>query len=127
MVNKLTRDEKTLLSAVGRRLRELRELKGYSQEELANRSNLATFTVSRIESQQDQAQVRLTTISRICRSLGLSVGEFFAHLDNADVNRERRKKITHIARQLEKEDAATIDIVQGVIDATLGLHRRRRR
>jgi DNA-binding Xre family transcriptional regulator len=93
---------------------------------LASLSGLATFTVSRMESTTDPAQVRVTTLHKICRTLGVSLGEFFAHLDNTDADRERRKMITQIARRLEKEDAETIGAVQGVVQTALELRHKRK-
>lgn len=64
-----------LPSAVGRRIRELRNGLGISQEELAARSDLHRNYVGSVE--RGERDIGITALARISAALGLSLAGFF--------------------------------------------------
>lgn len=67
-----TAEEIQYRSALGRRIRELREMH-YSQDEFAELINVYRTHVSTIEN--GKTDLRLSTLLRIAKALGVSVGE----------------------------------------------------
>ena len=60
---------------IGNKLKELRVLKGLTQEELADRSELSKGFISQLESNLTSPSI--TTLMDILQCLGTSIGEFF--------------------------------------------------
>ncbi len=60
----------------GEKLKELRVLKGLTQEELADRCELSKGFISQIE--RDLTSPSIATLSDILQSLGTTLGEFFS-------------------------------------------------
>ena len=60
---------------IGNKLKELRVLKGLTQEELADRSELSKGFISQLE--RKLTSPSLTTLMDILQCLGTSIGEFF--------------------------------------------------
>jgi len=59
----------------GRNLRAAREEKGWTQEELAERANLASVQISRVE--RGVREVRLTTLLRLIAALETTPARLF--------------------------------------------------
>ena len=64
--------DRELLRAVGGRIRQLRQARGWTQEDLAVRTQLQPSAVSRIES--GRAGFTLTMGATLARALGVSLG-----------------------------------------------------
>jgi transcriptional regulator with XRE-family HTH domain len=62
--------------AVGRRVRELRSERGFSQEELAIRAELHRNYTGRVE--RAEQDIGITALSQLVGALDLSLAEFFA-------------------------------------------------
>ena len=60
---------------IGNKLKELRVLKGLTQEELADRSELSKGFISQLE--RNLSSPSITTLMDILQCLGTSIGEFF--------------------------------------------------
>ena len=60
---------------IGNKLKELRVLKGLTQEELADRSELSKGFISQLE--RNLTSPSITTLRDILQCLGTSIGEFF--------------------------------------------------
>lgn len=60
---------------IGNKLKELRVLKGLTQEELADRSELSKGFISQLE--RNVTSPSITTLMDILQCLGTSIGEFF--------------------------------------------------
>ena len=60
---------------IGNKLKELRVLKGLTQEELADRSELSKGFISQLE--RNLTSPSITTLMDILQCLGTSIGEFF--------------------------------------------------
>jgi transcriptional regulator with XRE-family HTH domain len=65
-----------LLLKVGKRVRNLRTDRGWSQEELADRSGVNRSYMSRVE--LGKSDVSLSVLHKIARTLGLSLAELLA-------------------------------------------------
>lgn len=59
----------------GRNLRAVREEKGWTQEELAEKAGLASVQISRVE--RGVREVRLTTLLRLTAALGTTPARLF--------------------------------------------------
>ena len=60
---------------IGAKLKELRVLKGLTQEELADRAELSKGFISQVE--RDLTSPSIATLMDILQCLGTSIGEFF--------------------------------------------------
>lgn len=65
-----------LPTAVGRRVRELRQQLQISQEELAARADLHRNYVGSVE--RGERDIGITAIGQLARALGMSLADFFA-------------------------------------------------
>jgi transcriptional regulator with XRE-family HTH domain len=65
-----------VLAQFGRRVRALRDERGWSQEELAERAGIHRTYVGGIE--RGLRNIALVNISRIAKAFGLSLSELFA-------------------------------------------------
>ena len=68
-------DAERLHRAVGRRVRELRDLHGLTQERLANEASLHPVFVSRVE--RGATGVTVDTVAALCGVMGVTLAEFF--------------------------------------------------
>ena len=81
MPTPLDQDPRAARRAFGQRVRELREARGLSQEELRNAADVHTTAVSRME--RGEREPRLTTILRLARGLDVEPGELVNGLEQA--------------------------------------------
>ena len=63
------------LNAFAKRLKEVRKLKGFTQEELAYKSGLSLSQIARIETAKTNPT--LSTIFRIARTMDIKLSELF--------------------------------------------------
>jgi transcriptional regulator with XRE-family HTH domain len=64
------------MSPLGQKIKNLREQRGWDQEEMAHRARLAGSTVSKIECGRHKP--RLDTLEAMAEALGVSVAELLA-------------------------------------------------
>ena len=64
------------MDSIGRRLREERQLRGWSQRDLARETGVNSDTISGIET--DQHEPRPSTLRKLAEGLGLEVRDFFS-------------------------------------------------
>lgn len=69
---------KTVRNRFGKRVRELRKLKGWSQEELADKAGLHRTYVGTIE--RGEQNVSIDNIERLAKTLGVSLESLFKGL-----------------------------------------------
>lgn len=67
--------EKALQIKVGKRIQELRELKGVSQQDLAAKCNFEKSNMSRLEA--GRVNPTLSTLEKIANALEISLSELF--------------------------------------------------
>jgi transcriptional regulator with XRE-family HTH domain len=70
--------EAKYLAAFGKRLAEIRRAKGFTQESLAEKSDVTALTIAYIE--QGRQWPRIATLHSIAKSLGVPVAELFKGL-----------------------------------------------
>lgn len=70
--------EAKLLKAFGKRVAEVRRSRGLTQEQLAEKANVTTLSMSFIE--QGRRWPRLATLQKLAKCLGVPVAEFFKGL-----------------------------------------------
>lgn len=61
---------------MGYRIKEIRELKKMSQEELAQKSGVSRTTISNLENDTDRTTM-ISTLQKIARALGVTVDQIF--------------------------------------------------
>ncbi|HSX28451.1 MAG TPA: helix-turn-helix transcriptional regulator [Candidatus Saccharimonadales bacterium] len=74
----IKQNEDKLLQRFGKRIAEVRKSKGMTQSQLAERVNMSVVTIAYIET--GKRWVRLVTLDKIARALGVSVAELFRGL-----------------------------------------------
>lgn len=70
--------EAKYLAAFGKRLAEIRRAKGFTQESLAEKSDVTALTVAYIE--QGRQWPRISTMQSLAKSLGVPIAELFKGL-----------------------------------------------
>mgnify|MGYP000220021956 CR=1 FL=1 len=81
--------------SIGGKLKELRILKGLTQEELADRAELSKGFISQVE--RDLTSPSIATLMDILQCLGTTIGEFF---NEAPESRLYLKKTTILSRKI---------------------------
>jgi transcriptional regulator with XRE-family HTH domain len=71
-------DATAVRKQLGRRVRELREKRDWSQEELSHRSGLARSFTGAIE--RGEKDLRITTLVKLANTFRISVSELFKNL-----------------------------------------------
>jgi transcriptional regulator with XRE-family HTH domain len=103
----------------GRKVQALREQRGLTQEQLAERIERTVDTVGNIE--RGANSTRLETVARIADVLGLELAELF-ELDEADLaGRARRRQAANLARELAEQDDETFDTIRQMVELALRL------
>ena len=91
---------------IGAKLKELRVLKGLTQEELADRAELSKGFISQVE--RDLTSPSIATLMDILQCLGTSIGEFFN--DGSD-----EQIVFGKADYFEKEDSEYLNAIRWII------------
>ena len=81
--------------SIGGKLKELRILKGLTQEELADRAELSKGFISQVE--RDLTSPSIATLMDILQCLGTTIGEFF---NEAPEEQIVLKKTTILSRKI---------------------------
>jgi transcriptional regulator with XRE-family HTH domain len=68
-------EEARNLAAFGEKIAALRQKRGLTQDELANKTGLSVDTIGAIE--QGRRWARLTTLHKLAKALGISTDELF--------------------------------------------------
>lgn len=66
---------KTIRNKLGKRVRELRKQRGWSQEELASKAGLHRTYIGSVE--RGEQNVSIDNIERLAKTLGVSIGTLF--------------------------------------------------
>lgn len=59
---------------MGNKIREIRERKGISQEDLARKANVSRATISKLEN-DEESEVKVGTLKAIAEALGVTVSK----------------------------------------------------
>jgi len=97
---------------VGRRIRGLRRVKGWTQEELGQKAALSRNHVGSIEIGQKIPP--LPTIQRICDAFHISLSEFF---DFGDAETSKGELISHVSALLRRRSKTEIETANSLLEA----------
>lgn len=75
--------------SIGGKLKELRILKGLTQEELADRAELSKGFISQVE--RDLTSPSIATLMDILQCLGTTIGEFFNEAPEEQIVFEKKR------------------------------------
>jgi transcriptional regulator with XRE-family HTH domain len=106
----------TLSAHVSERIRELRNTRGLSQEQLANKANLNTSFIGAIE--RDVKKPTVDTLDKIITALDISVQDFFNFEIDLSKNEtsDDLNKLIYIVKDLNEKDQETIyNLVKQII------------
>ncbi len=100
----------SLQQQIGSRIKELRQLKGYTQAELAELTDISTNYIGYIE--RGQRTISLQTLERLAHTLGVEVGTFFlfrareASKKSEEPNQKPQMmaKLTSFLERVDRED-----------------------
>lgn len=101
---------------IGNRVKQIRQSKGISQEELADYANLNRSFVGLIERGKKNATIK--TIEKICIALDITLQEFFSFdMNEFDLQTESQRKASAMLKQLSDKEAVHIaDIMKRIIE-----------
>jgi transcriptional regulator with XRE-family HTH domain len=101
---------------IGNRVRQLRQGKGISQEELALIAGLNESFIGQIERGKKNATVK--TIEKICFALDVTLHEFFSfELDEIDIQSDSILKASKIFKELDDiQLSKLLDIIKMITD-----------
>jgi transcriptional regulator with XRE-family HTH domain len=97
----------------GAHVKRLREVRRLTQEQLAERSGLASDTIRRLEHQDFSPSLR--TLRKICKGMGLSLGAMFTSFELSGVPEE----IARIDGMLVGRSPAVLRLVERVVSELL--------
>lgn len=100
---------------VGNRIRQFREAKGWTLDQLAKSSGLAAGYLGQIERGKDTPSLK--TLSRLADSLGVSMVEFLPKSDSASPTKTlRRARLEEeISSLLEQADTRKLTLISKLI------------
>src|SRR5262249_10819539 len=115
----LMRDQRRAVRArVGRMVRELRRLRGWSQEELAERANSSTKHVGSVE--RGQVDVGLDALANLARALSVNISDLFA----GPAGRQTGRSSFHL---ISSDDVAQLEKVASMVSRITASRTRRPR
>ena len=92
----------------GKHIQSLRCARGFTQEMLAEASDLSPDTIRRLESRSHCFAPSLLTISKLCKGLGISMGTLFMAFDMRDAHRRAEEVVDSIDFLAEDEVEALL-------------------
>jgi transcriptional regulator with XRE-family HTH domain len=92
---------------VGRRLRELRKLKGLSQEQMAELAGVNSKYYSEVE--RGKRNMTIKVIERIASNLGMSLGEVFRFPTNQKLSPLGEEVVALVISALKSKDERSLD------------------
>ena len=104
------------MDSVGRRLKEERQLKGWSQRDLARETGVNPDTISGIETEQHEP--RPSTLRKLAEGLGLEVRDFFA---------EPALPKVEAPREAGQSSAEQAEVIEGLANAVASVADRTKR
>ena len=110
-------------SIFGQRLREARELRGWTQEQLAYESHVSAATISHFETGKRQ-RASAANLVKLATALSVSVDYLLGRVDAADLRDDR---VQATFRRLSDASGDTIDQAVRVLEALLHQESERKR
>lgn len=116
-------NDQEFLTALGQRIKTLREQRKLSQQALADAAGVSDYTIQKMEAGKAKAQV--TSVFRVAVALNVPITELFEEMSAKPLDREKRKAVNRIADLFAEQDLETIAVIENLISGTLGLKDRR--
>ncbi|HJW29482.1 MAG TPA: helix-turn-helix transcriptional regulator [Saprospiraceae bacterium] len=101
---------------IGERIRKIREARGLSQKEVANKIKMDQSQYSKLE--KDKTDPSLSTLVKVAKALGIQLSELFASDALKDVNSYSKsvlEKISLVEQLDEDEKKSIFKIVDGLV------------
>ena len=105
--------------SIGNRIRELRNKKHLSQEQLALSAEITTAYLGQIE--RNEKNPTVAVVAKLCGALGIELSDFFSK--NEIVQKELDPLTTQILYQVKNEDEEVKQIILQVTKQILKLRR----
>lgn len=105
--------------SIGNRVRELRNERNLSQEQLALAAEITTAYLGQIE--RNEKNPTVSVVGKICMALEIELSDFFS--ENEIVQRELDSLTTQILYQVKNEDEEVKQIILQVIKQMLKLRK----
>ena len=103
--------ELTMLTKIGRRIKNIRQLKGYTQEDLAERANLSLTCISRLEN--EKSMVSIEKLWTIAKTLDTDLGVLLCdYIITSAEEAELLSKFQTLSPDMRKSVIAFMDILQ---------------
>lgn len=109
------------MNSLGKRIRLLRQQRGWSQEDVAKRLDISIPAFSKIET--GITDVNLSRLNQISKLFDMSVVQLLSTTDN-DGTDEAKSELTDISKRLQEREAEIIKLQKKVIDLYEQLHER---
>ncbi len=106
-----------LLRRIGRRVRELREQRGLSQEAFADVVGVHRTYMGHVET--GRKDFRLTSIQRIADTLGITLAEFFKGVESGEPAKVRRAREQSLDRDRIRAEVAALERTVGTLKGLL--------
>jgi len=106
-----------MLKYIGKRIAESRKKKGWTQEELAEKSKLHNTYIGAVE--RGEVNISVKSLEKIANALNLPVIEFFRTVKSTILQTEKEKIIEDINKRLRKQKIKNLELVSKVIKDVL--------
>jgi len=112
-------------TAIGRRVRLLRERERMSRGRLATEADMAPYTLAKIET--GVSDPKISTLEKIAHTLRVPIGELLEDIPSADRGRRHRRAVNDLVSVLLAQDEDTVNMLSDMIETALSLKRKARR
>ena len=93
---------KTTRELLGARIKDLRKLRGFSQDQLSERINIDPKHLSRIE--VGRSYPSLGTLDKLAKAMNIELKDFFEFTPQPPDMRELKKKAVEMLREINNEE-----------------------
>lgn len=105
---------KTTKELLGSRIKELRKLRGLSQEKLSEKINIGPKHLSRIE--VGRGFPSLDTLERIAKVLNVELKDFFEFAHEASSSKELKETLSNLLKETDEESLRLmVKIIRAVV------------
>jgi transcriptional regulator with XRE-family HTH domain len=108
---------------VGKKLRELREARGFTQAQLAGLLGKSVETISNFE--RGKVVTSLLTLDQLAGHFGVAVGVFFSDAPTPSLQGHRSDVATKVLNSADLLPEDDLEIVAGLVDVLLARRRRK--
>ena len=109
------------MNALGKKIRLLRQGKGWSQEDVAKRLDISIPAFSKIET--GITDVNLSRLNQISKLFGLTLVQLLSTTDSEE-DRQAMGQIEDLNKQLQTREAEVIELQKKVIELYEQLHKK---